>query len=257
MDKTYQTYTFFLTVAMGKRLIARGLMADPDVQDAMMNHRLLIASGTTNAYVAEEALKFIGDDTPFDKRLYHRGITVAPGAKIQPGQTSFDLLIDHGKACFDRTVFEIAPELTEGDMIVKGGNALYMPECGAAQAGVLIGHPQGGTLMPIIAAAIGRRVKLIVPIGVEKRVLMPIYPLAQTANAAPGEGPRLAPIPGTPYTELDALDQLYDAYPNILAAGGAMGAEGGIYFTISDDAEIIERVKSLVKELRDEPPTQL
>lgn len=250
----FKTYTFLLTVSMSKRLIAKGLMKNERVREAMMNHRLLIASGTTNAYVAEEALKEIGDTTPFDKRLYHRGITVAPGAKPVPGQTTFDLLIDHGKARFDRTLFDITPELGPDDMIMKGGNALYLE---VAQAGVLIGHPQGGTLMPITAAAIGRRVQLIVPIGVEKRVERPILELARQFNPGPGDGPRLAPIPGEVYTEIDAFYELFMVYPEILASGGAMGAEGGVYFSVNSTEEKIEQIKAFVSELKDEPPTQL
>ena len=250
----FKTYTFMLTVSMGKRLIAKALMKNESVREAMMNHRLLIASGTPNAYVAEEALKLIGDTTPFDKRIYHRGITVAPGAKVVPGQTTFDLLIDHGKAYFDRTLFDITPELGENDMIMKGANALYLD---MREAGVLIGHPQGGTLMPITAAAIGRRVQLIVPVGVEKRVDRPIIELARMFNQGPGEGPRLAPIPGKPYTELDALFELFRVDSEILASGGAMGAEGGVYFTVHSTEEKIEQLKAFVAELRDEPPTQL
>lgn len=252
------TYTFMLTVAMSKRLIAKGLMANSAVREAMENHRLLIVAGTTNAYVAQEALKAIGDTTPFDARTFRRGITVAPGAKVAPGQATFDLLIDHGKAYFDRDVFAIAPELTEGDMIMKGANALYLTPDYSYEAGVLIGHPQGGTLMPITAAAIGRRVQLVVPIGVEKRVHRPISELVQLANAAPGEGPRLAPIPGDPYTETDALmDLIGCSSVEILASGGAMGAEGGVYFTVQDDEDTINQIKALVNELRAEPAQQL
>ena len=253
----FKTYTFPITVSMGKRLIARGLMKNEKVREAMMNHRLLIMSGTTNGYVAEEALKLIGDTTPFDKRIFRRGITVAPGAKVQPGSTAFDLLIDHGKAYFDRTVFEIAPELGPEDMIMKGANALYMSDTAKNEAGVLIGHPQGGTLIPITAAAIGRRVQLIVPIGVEKRVQRPILELAHVFNPGPGDGPRLAPIPGETYTELDAMYELLGISPEILAAGGAMGAEGAVYFSVNGTEEEISKVRTLVDELRSEPPTEL
>lgn len=250
-----KSYTFLLTVSMGKRLIAKGLMANEAVKDAMMNHRLLLLASTTTAYIAQEALKAIGNDTVLDTRVFHRGITVAPGAKVTPGQTQFDLLIDHGKACFDRTVFEIAPELTHDDMMMKGANALYMPD---EEAGVLIGHPHGGTLMAVTAAVIGRRVKLVVPIGVEKRVDRPISELVRIANDSEGEGPRLAPIPGTTYTELDALVDLTGcAYPEIIASGGAMGAEGGVYFNVRDEEEIVEHVRAIVKDLKDEPPMQL
>lgn len=243
---------------MGKRLIARGLMNNDLVRDVMMNHRLLIMSGTTNGYVAEEALKAIGDTTPFDKRIFRRGITVAPGAKPMPGSTAFDLLIDHGKAYFDRTVFEIAPELDHNDMIMKGANALYQPDCGNGEAGVLIGHPQGGTLMPITAAAIGRRVKLMVPVGLEKRVLCPISELVRKANCADGEGPRLAPIAGRTYTEIDALADLTGCTNvELVASGGAMGAEGGVYLTARDVERTIEEIRAIVSKLKDEPSTQL
>ena len=111
---------------------------------------------------------------------------------------------------------------------------------------------------PVTAAAIGRRVKLVVPIGVEKRVDRPISELVRIANDSEGEGPRLAPIPGTTYTELDALVDLTGcAYPEIIASGGAMGAEGGVYFNVRDEEEIVERVRAIVKDLKDEPPMQL
>lgn len=246
---------FILTVSMGKRLIARGLMAEPAVRRAMTEHRLLIVSGTTNAYVAEEALRAIGDSTPFPSKTYRRGITVPHGARVTPGQSEFDLLIDHGRACFDRTVFEIAPELTADDMLMKGANALHLP---TGEAGVLIGHPQGGTLIPVISAAIGRRAQLIVPIGVEKRVDRRIGELAQLSNASHADGPRLCPIPGRTYTELDALITLTGAErADILAAGGAMGAEGCVYFMVQGAEESIARTRELVDSLKAEPPTQL
>ena len=250
-----KTYEFLLTVAMGKRLIAKALMSDERVRRAMFEHKLLIITGTTNAYIAEEALKAIGCDAPFEPCAFRRGVTVASGAKIVTSAPTFDLLIDHGKAYFDRTVFEIAPELTHDDMIMKGANALYLP---GDEAGVLIGHPQGGTLTAIFAAVIGRRVELMVPIGVEKRVEKPIHELVQIANEAEGEGPRLAPIPGTTYTEINALADLTDClFVEMIASGGAMGAEGGTYFTVRDEEENIEKVKALVEELKGEPPTQL
>lgn len=250
-----KTYEFLLTVAMGKRLIARGLMANEKVRRAMHEHKLLIITGTTNAYVAQEALRAIGDETPFDPCAFRRGVTVAAGAKIVTSAATFDLLIDHGKAYFDRTVFDIAPDMTSEDMILKGANALHMP---TGSAGVLIGHPHGGTLIPTLAAAIGRRVQLIVPVGVEKRVEKSIHELCLIADGAQSEGVRLAPIPGKAYTEIDALYELTGAEQvDIFASGGVMGAEGGVYFALQGSEEAVERAKALVKELRGEPAMSL
>lgn len=221
--------TFMLTVGQCKQLIAQGLLVEPRVREAMFHHRLLIVAGTTNAYIAQEALKLIGDDTPFDADSFRRGITVAPGAEVPGHGTTFDLLIDHGKAYFDRTVFEIAPELGKDDMILKGANALHLP---TREAAVLVGSSEGGTMIPIVTAAVGRRVQLIVPVGLEKRVDKPIPELVTLANASDCAGPRLFPIPGTPYTELDALRTLHPSSSfELIASGGIFGAEGALYLS--------------------------
>ena len=249
-----KTIQILLTVSMGKRLIARGLMADPEVQKAMTSGRILILTGTTDAYVAEEALRMTGSDIDFDRRSFRRGITTTPGAKTTVDAKEADLLIDHGKAYLDRTVYDIAPELEAGDIIFKGANALYLPE---REAGVLIANPQGGTFMPILSAVVGRRVRLVVPVGLEKRVEKPISELAEIANASCEEGLRLCPMPGRVFTELDAIRILTGAQATLLAAGGTLGAEGAVYLAVTGEEEQIEQVRSLMKELSSEPPTVL
>ena len=249
-----KTIQMLLTVSMGKRLIARGVMADPAVRDAMSSGRLLIVAGTTNAYVAQEALRVTDGKVDFDPRSFRRGVTTAPGAKTAAGQTEFDLLIDHGKVRMDRTVFDIAPELETGDIIFKGANAIYLP---AGEAGVLIGHPQGGTMMPILSAVLGRRVQLIVPAGLEKRVEKPISELSRLNNAAQADGTRLCPMPGRVFTELDAISTLTGARAELLAAGGVLGAEGAVYLAVTGEDEQLEQVRSLIRELHNEPTTAL
>ncbi len=249
-----KTVPFLITVPMGKRLIAKGLLADPAVMEAMVRGRLLIVAGTTNAYVAQEALRATGSSAALDSRSFRRGVTLAPGAKLPGDQTKFDLLIDHGEIRTDRTVFEIAPELGPGDMILKGANALFLS---GAEAGTLIGHPQGGTIIPILAAAIGRRVQIVVPIGLEKRVEKPIPELARLMNRAGAEGPRLCPLPGRVYTELDAVQTLTGAHAELLAAGGALGAEGAVYLAVTGEEDQLETMQALMNELRREPASLL
>ena len=249
-----KTLQLLLTVSMGKRLIARGLMADPAVRETMTSGRLLIVAGTTNAYAAQEALRIVGGVVNLDPRFFRRGVTLAPGAKAEGGQTEFDLLIDHGTARMDRTVFDVAPELTEGDMIFKGANAVYLPE---REAGVLIGHPQGGTMMPILSAALGRRVRITVPVGLEKRVDRPISELVRIANEPGAEGCRMCPVPGRVFTELDAIRTLTGASAELLAAGGALGAEGSVYLAVTGDDDQLDAVCALYHELRCEPALQL
>ena len=248
------TYEFVLTVAMGKRLIARGMMADGQVRDAMLRHRLLIIGGSTNGYVAEEALRALGADVEFDRRGFRRGVTTPSGVTPAARPLGCDMLIDHGRVELGRDVFAIAPELECGDMIMKGANALYLA---GGEAGVLIGHPQGGTVIPAIAAAIGRRVQLVAPVGLEKRVELPIARLAALSNAPDAEGPRMCPLPGRTYCELDAIRTLTGAQAQLLAAGGALGAEGCVYLAATGTEEQIAAVRALAKELRGEAATEL
>ena len=173
---------------------------------------------------------------------------------MQAKPCGFDMLIDHGKVFTDRDVFAAAPDMGEGDMIMKGANALYLP---GGEAGVLIGHPQGGTVIPTITAEIGRRVSVVVPVGLEKRVEEPIAALAAIANSSEADGPRLFPLPGRTFTELDAIAALTGARPKLLATGGALGAEGCVWLAVSGTDEQIAGVRALVKELSGEPATEL
>ncbi len=52
----------------------------------------------------------------------------------------------------------------EGDVILKGANSVDLKE---KKAAILIGHPKGGTIAISMQAVIGRRVHLIVPVGLE------------------------------------------------------------------------------------------
>ena len=59
-----------LTVAESKRLIAKGVAASTVVKKAMKDGIVVIAAGTTNAYVLEELW-----GRRIDKRRYRMGIT--------------------------------------------------------------------------------------------------------------------------------------------------------------------------------------
>ena len=239
------TREFVITVEQGKWLIARALASDAALLDAARNRRVLIVAGTTNASVALALLQALDLDCDFDRIGFRRGVTLAPGEKLPPAGPTHDLLIDHGRALFESDVFEYAPRLEAGDVILKGANALYLPD---GECGVLIGNNAVGTTLPIITAVVGRRVKLIVPVGLEKRVDRPISALMEIANRPDGTGPRLINLPGQPYTELDAVRALTGCSAELIAAGGIMGAQGCVYIAATGEEAQLDKLAAILSE---------
>lgn len=244
---------FNLTPVMGKRLIAKGMAQHPDVQRVLEKGTLLIVAGTTNGYVAEEILTMLGQAEGFSRVGFRRGVTVAQGAKLPKAELAGDVVIVDGQWQPGKTVFDVAEGLKAGDVVLKGGNA-FDPY---GQAAVQIGHPQGGTVMAVVPAVIGRRVKLIVPIGLEKRVFDDIHTLALRVNDAATDGPRLMPLPGEIFTELDAIQLLTGAEPLLIAGGGIFGAEGSAWIGVSGTEEQVTAAAELIKSVAGEPPCEV
>ena len=161
-----------------------------------------------------------------------------------------DVVIRDGQWEKGKTIFDVAEELQAGDVVLKGANAFDA----RGQAAVQIGHPQGGTIIAALTAVVGRRVRLIVPVGLEKRVLEDVTVLAGRCNAPEAHGPRLLPVPGRIFTELDAIKLLTGAAACLIAGGGICGAEGAAWLGISGAAEQIEAAAELIRSIADEPP---
>jgi hypothetical protein len=244
---------FCLTTAMGKRLIGRGIAAHPDVQRVLAKGMLAILAGTTNGYVAEEVLNSLGQSEGFSRVGFRRGVTVAPRAKAAAADFPGDVIIVDGAWQRGKTIFDVSGDLRAGDIVLKGANAFDS----RGQPAVQIGNPQGGTILAAITAVIGRRARLIVPVGLEKRVLEDVNTLALRCNAPDAEGPRLFPVPGEIFTELDAIHLLTGAQACLLAAGGVYGAEGSSWLGISGMEQQVQSASDLIRSLAGEPPCQV
>ena len=252
---------FALTPSAGKRLIGQATARHPAVQAALQAGTLVIVAGTTNGYVAEEILTRLGAAKPFDRRRFFRGITLPParvttatGRLADESGFPGDVVIVNGQWQPGKTIFDVADELKEGDVILKGANALDLPR---RKAAILIGHPKGGTIAVALQAAVGRRVRLILPVGLEKRVSGDLDELARLLNAPGGKGLRLLPVSAEVLTELDAIARLTGASVELVAGGGVGGAEGSVWLAATGTPEEEEAVDALVKSVAAEPPFAL
>jgi hypothetical protein len=260
-DRPMPVKQFVITPAAGKRLIARALVIHPLIQNALTSGTIVVVAGTTNGYVAEEILASLGGIEGFSRRRFFRGITLPPKRHSTntgrlPDESGFpgDVILDRGVWAKGKTIFDVVDDLKEGDVILKGANALDLVQ---KRAAILIGHPKGGTIGAAVQAVVGRRVQLILPVGLEKRISGNLDDLAAYLNAPGAHGARLWPVPGLVFTEIDAIGLLTGANADLVAAGGVGGAEGCLWLAVSGTPAQVDEAEQLLRLVAPEPPFEL
>jgi hypothetical protein len=247
---------FIVTSSAGKRLIAIALSSNLTVLNAAKNGTLVIIAGTTNGYVAEEVLKTL-EIEGFSRKHFFRGVTLPPNKAVTSegrlaDETKFsgDAVITKGVWHKGKTINDVVDQLVEGDVILKGANAIDLERNLAA---VLIGHPKAGTIAVALQAVVGRRVRLVIPVGLEKRVNGNLFELAEKLNAPGASGYRLLPVPGQVFTEIQAVNQLTGATAELIAAGGVCGAEGCCLLAVVGTEEQENAAEKLFAQVASEP----
>jgi hypothetical protein len=248
---------FLLTPSAGKRLIAKTLANHPAIKKALKNGTFVIVAGTTNGYVAEEIFKTYHIPNDFSKKHFFRGITLPPtktvtneGRLADESKFPGDVVITNGVWQKGKTIADVVDQLREGDVIVKGANALDLTH---KQAAILIGHPKAGTIGLALPAIVGRRVRLLIPVGLEKRVNCDLNALAAKLNEPGTCGYRLMPVVGEVFTEIEALKALTGADVDLIAAGGVCGAEGAIWIAVTGNEDQEEFAEQVIASVANEP----
>jgi len=242
--------SFVLTVAESKRLIARALKRHPAVMRALSQGTVAVAKGTTNAYVCEE----LGGEA-IHKPHYCTGVTKpSHGAEWAETRDELpDLVLRRGERQHGVSAVEAAAGMGPGDVFIKGANAVNYER---GQAAILIGHPTGGTIGATIGTLVSRRVRLLIPVGLEKNIpgdLAALYrDMAQVG--ANGKGPMLWPIDGEILTEIEAVELLSGAQGAPIGAGGIAGAEGSIRLSVWGAPAEVERAAAAIEDILGEPP---
>jgi len=252
---------FLITPAAGKRLIAKGICKHPLIRKSLESGRIVIIAGTSNGYVAEEILASIHQESGFSRKRFFRGIVLPPGDKLSEkgtlkDETGFpgDVVIEDGLWKKGATIFDVADDLRPGDVILKGVNAFNRER---GQSAVYIGDPHGGTIGTALQAVVGRRVSLIHPVGMEKRVWVDLNEIALKLNSVESQGPRMLPVPGEIFTEIEAISTLTGAKAELIAGGGVCGAEGSVWLGVTGDKEQVEAATDLMNSVSNEKPFEL
>ncbi len=242
--------TVRLTVAEGKRLIAKGLLENSDVKAKLEKGMVIIARGSTNTYIAEE---FVNFDAP-------RGALVS--GKILPAKSAdFSKNIDKASevvivdgAVVDMPFAKALESMQDGDIIFKGANLMNY---NLGQSAVCIGAANGGTvgaLKPYVGEGKGR---WITPVGLEKDCSAELFQYSEMLAAAEGrKGTTLLEVTTDSeiYTEIEAIKEFanVDVYP--IAKGGIAGAEGGISLMLCGSMIEVNKAVAAAQEVMGEQP---
>ncbi|UCF10209.1 MAG: hypothetical protein JSW65_00550 [Candidatus Bipolaricaulota bacterium] len=244
--------TVVLSEGAGKRIIAKGVTAEPAVRRALESGTVVVTLGTTNAFVAEELL-----GEPIDRGAFAAGfIDRVLNVNARLGERG-ELILRNG-APWEGAAEELLEGLAAGDVVIKGGNALDP----WGTVGVLMAARTGGTVARYHALALARGVAIVIPISVRKAIHGSVSDLAMHLGAdriehSMGLPCGMYPLTGRVITELDALELLFDVRATQIAGGGVGLGAGSVSLLLEGEDEAVTGAFELVRSVADEPDVEL
>jgi hypothetical protein len=242
---------FTLTPAESKRLIGKGVAALPEIRNAMKNGYLLVGRGSTNAYILEELL---------GEKIKKEGYTAGQVIKgvlcvLGPEERTKPVTFHKGKA-LPVEPGSVQDKLSPGDILLKGASALDP----SGNVGVMMANPAGGTMGQFYMAMKARGLEIIYPVGLEKMIpsveLAAQYGGTMTLGKTIGARVGMACVAdGIVFTELDAIESLFEIEAVHFASGGWGGAEGCVTLAVEGPASQVNKcVKFIEQKIKGEPP---
>jgi hypothetical protein len=233
-----------------KRLIAKGVLAVPEVRRVLRDGRFVISRGTSTAYIAEELL-----GVPLVKANCTAGIVTDSRLSVTVPEDGLGPWVFRGGVRSEEPAEEALKQFAARDVSVKGANAID-PE---GNVGVLAANDVGGTIGAVWPVVTARGSHLIVPAGLEKMV-----PSVLAASRTSGNrlckyvmGTRVSLIPvvnAQVVTEIQALEILTGVRAVHVASGGVGGSEGAVVLGLEGSDETVRRAFELVQSVKGEPP---
>lgn len=242
--------TVRLTVGESKRLIAKGIAANPEIRERMKEGIVIITLGTTNTYIAEE---LAGLQAPRGSFVTGRIFPTTKEDFAKEMERHNEIVLVNGKIS-DLSYAEALARLTEKDIVLKGANLLNYAK---RQAAVCVGAPDGGTVAKLRRYTDQGKGRWIVPIGLEKETTQDLMELQRLVNGSQHREPgtvRLNATQGNVYTEIEAIREFADVDVFVTAKGGVDGAEGGVSLLLCGEKAEVKKAEAAVRQVAGEPP---
>jgi len=241
-----------LTPTESKRLIAKAVVRMETVQRAATAGTLVMHPSSSTYFIVEELTGHKPHTT-----TWVCGIVVAKGTCVEMGTMTsprprptegevrhvgtfpHSWVVEGGHLSVGESLGSLLERMGPDDVYIKGVNALDTE----GNVGVLIGNKvEGGTIGLVMGTARRKGFSVIFPVGLEKLIPLPVKEVAQEARKreyeySMGLNCGLLPVPGTPVTELTAIEILSGAQAIPIASGGLGGAEGSVVLVIKGEKE--------------------
>jgi hypothetical protein len=238
-----------LNVSESKRLIAKGVVQDNNIHNALQSGLIIIAGGTTNAYIYEE----LTGETLDDKGRYPAGVIHGGRACVTASGTRIPYKVLAEGNEIDEDWKNVMKDFDKDDVFIKGGNALDYE----GNVGILLADNKAGTIGKALPVLNARGSKLIIPVGLEKL----IYSVPKAANLMGidaldrGMGKKVGMMNinyGSVYTEIEALKNLAAIEVVHASSGGVSGSEGSQSFLIKGAEIEVDKVIEILKDIKGE-----
>ncbi|MGE5379815.1 MAG: hypothetical protein ACM3NT_01965 [Methylocystaceae bacterium] len=234
-----------------RRLVAKGVVADPLVQNAFQNGKVIVTAGLTNAYVMEE---LTGKPMP-EKWRFGVGVVTQNGLGVTTIAKRITPVCFEKGQVIDPPWNEYLNELRSHDVIIKGCNAFDSEN----RAGVFLGGTTGGTVGLITGIVSAQGINLVIAATHDKFV--PSVPEAARAlgidrtDLCTGMKIGLGIVENAHLvTEVQALHNLFGVKAVIVGGGGYNGAQGSIVISADGETSNIEAMWKLIEQIRNEEP---
>ena len=217
---------------------------------------MLLAGGTTNAFIAQELL---GDKSIEPGLCTVGNSTDGMLCVTEPSsRKSFPNVFYKGQPV-DKKIDEALQDYHADTVIIKGANAFDQD----GHVGIITSGFNGGTVPNFLGYMTSKGLKWICPVGYEKMV--PSVPAASRAlgganhiDISMGADPGLYCLSSADIiTEVEAIKMMFNCEAKVVCAGGIGGNEGAHYWAVDgDEADIKALVDYLEKEIKGEPPVK-
>jgi hypothetical protein len=250
-----------LTPTESKRLLSKAVLSLDGVKRALSDGFVIVHPSSTSIFMLGE----LGFELP-EKAIWVCGHISDKGLCISrkmidavletpeygADRYPFDLIIRKGKLLrFEESALgPVLEQMTPDDVYVKSVNAID-PE---GNLGVLLAaRTSGGSVGLVLKKQKEKKFKMIIPVGLEKRIPIPLSKAQQVAKRskkAQGIPCGLWHMRGTLITEIEAFRQLFDVEATPISAGGLEGAEGAIVWTLEGEEENVQKAYDYCQEIR-------